>query len=103
MRFGLIREARADLFELGEFFERQRLDSAGRFGKEFYELMKRLILLPQAFARVSRSPPRREIRVGFTAKFPAVIVYEVTTEEIVVLSITHPHQHRVPWRKRLGS
>ena len=102
MRFRLIREARADLHELGVFFEGQRVGSAGRFGQEFHELMRRLLHLPQSFARAGRSPAGREIRVGFTAKLPAIIHYEVTAEEIVVISIAHAHRNRVPWRKRLG-
>ena len=58
--------------------------------------------LPQKFARVKRYPKNREIREGKLERFPHVIVYEVRSTEIVVLSVTHPAKRNRPWRKRLG-
>jgi hypothetical protein len=58
---------------------------------------------PRIYWRVRRAPAGREIREGLIHGFLFVAVYEVTTTEAVILSITHARRRGKPWRQRLGN
>jgi plasmid stabilization system protein ParE len=98
----LIPEAIADIQTIAIKMNRQRAGRGDRFTDAVQRLTQRLLRHPQMYARVPRSPSGRDIREAVVRKFPYIMTYEVTATEIVILSVTHGHSKRKPWRRRLG-
>jgi hypothetical protein len=56
---------------------------------------------PRIYGRVARAPRGREIRQTRVPRFHALITYEVTATEVIILSVTPARSTRQPWRRRL--
>ena len=97
----MVDEALSEVIETAGRIENAR---AG-YGERFFcavESFKQIISqFPQLYEEVLRPPKGRDIRQGTLNGFPHVVVYEVKTDEIVILSVTHGHQRNRPWRGRL--
>jgi plasmid stabilization system protein ParE len=91
-----------EAFDLADWFETQRPGAGARFAAELDEVVQRILANPWMYGQKRGAPRRRDVREGKTSRFPATVVYEVTATEIVILSVTHAHSIRQPWRRRLG-
>ena len=84
-------EAELDLLVSAGWYEDQR---AG-LGEEYLDDMARLIasladnalLYPEVFAGVRRA---------FAKRFPYVVTYQLTTDQVIVISALHMRRQRVP-------
>jgi len=94
--------ARNDYFDLLDFYEARQAGLGDRFANDVERFVTRVRRFPQIYSAVSRPPAGRDVRIGLTRRFRAVIAYEVTATHVIVLSVIHKRSRRQPWRRRLG-
>lgn len=94
--------ARTDYFDLLDFYEARQIGLGDRFADDVERFVARVRRFPLLYPAVARPPASRDIRIGPTRRFRAVLVYEVTATHVVVLSVSHKRSRRRPWRQRLG-
>jgi hypothetical protein len=99
--FRFVPLARTDYFDLLDFYDARQAGLGDQFATDVERFVARIRRLPQLYQSVVRPPAGREVRIGVTRRFEAVIVYEVTATHVVVLSVSHKRNRRQPWRGRL--
>ncbi len=93
--------ARNDYFDLLDFYEARQAGLGDRFAMDVERFIARVRRFPLSCPSVSRPAVGRVVRIGPTRRFKAVLVYEVTATQVVVLSVSHRKSRRRPWRQRL--
>ena len=94
-------EAHADIFKALIRLE-QRANGRGlRFRTYCHRWISMLSTFPQLGGRVRRSVPGREVRLLILKKYRYLVHYEVTAQEIIILSVTDGRRRGHPWRQRL--
>lgn len=96
-------EALDDLRVLAEWYELRQPHLGDRFANRVEEFVRARLTFPRLCGRVGRAPRGREIRVGLVRQFPVLVHYEVTTAEVIVLSVVHARSRSRPWQRRLNS
>ena len=102
MNVRLLGAARIDAADAADWYDQRRADLGSRFLAALNDLTTDLSQQPRIYGRVPRAPARREIREERVPGFPFLVTYELTTTELVILSVTHFRSVRRPWRQRLG-
>ena len=99
--FRFVPLARSDDFDLLDFYDARRPGLGDRFALDVERFIARIRRFPRLYQSVARPPVGREVRIGSTRRFEAVILYEVTATQVVVLSVSHKRSRRPPVRRRL--
>src|SRR5262245_60119874 len=55
---------------------------------------------PDRFAKLETNRTRRDYRRFLLKRFPYVVIYEIMTEEVVILAVAHGRRRPHYWRKR---
>src|SRR5687768_12240790 len=101
MNFRFTPGCRLDLFDLQDWYDTQLPGLGARFATGFDNTLRRVLANPRLYGRVSRAPRNREVRVAPVHPFLALMTYELTATEVVILSVTHARSVHQPWRRRL--
>jgi plasmid stabilization system protein ParE len=101
MNARLLGAARVDIIDAADWYERQTAGLGGRFFAAVDRAVERISRFPRVGGRVPRSPRGREVREVIVSGFPFLLTYEVTRNELIVLSVVHARSVRRPWRRRL--
>lgn len=101
MNVRLLGAAQADVLDAAEWYEQQSVGLGDRFFAAVDRTVERIGRFPRVGWRVQRSPRGRENREVVVSGFPFLLAYEVSSSELVVLSVTHGRSVRRPWRGRL--
>jgi plasmid stabilization system protein ParE len=99
--FRFVPLARTDYFDLLDFYEARQTGLGDRFADDVERFVRRVRQFPLVYQSVSRPPTSRDVRIGATLRFKALLVYEVTATHVVVLSVSHRKRRRRPWRGRM--
>ena len=94
--------ARDDYFDLLDWYEARHVGLGDRFADDVEDSVARIRRFPHTYPGVARPPRGRDVRIGRTRRFRAVIHYEVTATEVVILSVVHARSRYRPWPGRLG-
>jgi plasmid stabilization system protein ParE len=81
--------ARQDLLSAAAFLEEQRLGLADRFLEEVEKALKRIAARPKGMAQFisARTPADLDVRYVLLDRFPYILVYDVTSDRIIVHAI----------------
>lgn len=90
-----------DAIDLADWYDQQTPGLGAAVFKAVDDLVAALPVHPRLYGRISGAPRGREVRVGMLPDFPIVFVYEVRSNEVVVVSLTHARSIRSTWRRRL--
>jgi hypothetical protein len=101
MKHRFISQALFDLLTLADWYEARSAGLGDRFTNEVEALAARLPTQPRLYGRVSPALPGHEIRQTRVPRFLALMTYEVLSNVVVILSVTHARSVRQPWRRRL--
>lgn len=93
--------ARADVFDLVDWFDQVSPGSGDAFYLAFEAALQRLLAQPRAYGRVHRAPAGREVREALVYGYLVIVTFEVRPSEVVLLSIVHARSIRRPWRQRM--
>jgi len=85
VRVRLTEQARTELFEIGEWIERDNPERAASFVEELYDACMRLGEMPNAFARI-RSRPESGIRMRVYGNY---LIFYTVSDRVNVLHILH--------------
>ncbi len=88
--------ARRDLRDAARFYDTQRPGLGAEFRDAVRSAIERIADFPE-----SCQPLDDDLRQCRTRRFPYGIIYRVTAEEILIISITHLHRDPGHWRDRL--
>ncbi len=92
----LLPEARAEFHEAGDWYEQRREGLGEAFLEDVENNLGRISTDPQRHPLVYR-----DIRRVVVARFPYVILYRETGDEILVISVFHTSQDATLWKSRV--
>ena len=102
MNFRYAPGADDDLFDLAAWFDARSAGQGARFAAAMAAFITRVQTFPRMYGRARGASRGRDVRVGMPQRFPALVHYEVTATEVVILSVGHASRRAHPWRRRLG-
>ena len=103
MNARLTSAALGDAVDIAAWYERRRAGLGDQFLAAVEAFGHRIEVSPRVCGRVSRAPRGREVREGILRRFPFILVYEVTANELLIVDISHARSKRRPWRRRLNT
>ena len=94
-RLSIKEEAVQDMSEAYRWYEERRTG----LGEEFLEALE------QAYLRIQSNPllyrkQSKERRLLVLQRFPYVLIFEESAEEVVVYAVFHTSRHPQSWKKR---
>ena len=92
-------EAEADIGDAATWYEEQKAGLGHEFIEAIFRAVDALSANPLLTARRHR---RRNIRWVFPARFPYRVIYEVTNDTVLVISVLHAARDDRHWRERLS-
>jgi plasmid stabilization system protein ParE len=96
----LLPTAQLEALDAADWYDQRAAGLGAQFLTALDDLVRTLEQQPQLYPRAQGAPSSREIREAPIPSFPWIATYELTTGEVVVLSVTHGHSVRRPWRFR---
>ena len=92
-------QARNDVAEAAEWYDRQREGLGDEFIEEVLEVFDALELNPLQHCR---RHPTKNIRWRYPKRFPYRVIYEVMEEErlVVIAAVIHAARHDRVWSRR---
>jgi len=91
-------EGEADIGDAATWYEEQKAGVGGEFVEAIFHAVDALSGNPLLTSRRHR---RRNIRWVFPDRFPYRIIYEVTKDTVLIISVLHAARHDRHWRERL--
>ena len=79
-----------------DYYNQQKQGLGAEFLEEIKSTVKRIANFPEAWHPLSKRTRRCQTR-----RFPYGVIYQIRTDEILIVAITHLHQKPFYWLKRL--
>lgn len=95
MRFTFHPEARFELEQAVEFYESQQTKVGLEFLEEIYSTIHRILDFPNAFPVLSKNTRR-----CLTNRYPFAVIYQIKSNEIFIVAITHLARKPSYWKER---
>ncbi|MBN8714352.1 MAG: type II toxin-antitoxin system RelE/ParE family toxin [Xanthomonadales bacterium] len=95
MKVRLLDPAQRELVEAVEYYNNERAALGSEFRNEAWLAIQRIREFPDAWSPLGGHIRRCQLR-----RFPYGVIYEVTTNEIVVIAVAHLHRRPEYWRSR---
>jgi plasmid stabilization system protein ParE len=96
MTFRFLSPAQQDLAEAIEYYEKAVLGLGLEFVEEVERTVRRILLNPQGWTRVS--PHHRRCR---TRRFPYGIIYSIEGEFVLISAVFNLRRHPDAWKDRI--
>jgi plasmid stabilization system protein ParE len=88
-------EARIEFIDAVTYYEACEDGLGLRFARELYSTIDRVILRPDAWPQISLSTRR-----CLTRRFPYGVIYEIRSEDILIIAVTHLSREPFYWSDR---
>ena len=98
MTYSFHPEANSDLNQAVDYYEDCQSDLGREFLDEVEAVIKRILLHPTAWSRLSRRTRR-----CLTNRFPYGIIYQVQENHVRIIAVAHSHRRLDFWDKRIDS
>jgi plasmid stabilization system protein ParE len=95
VRFTFHPEARFELEQAVEFYESQQTKVGLEFLEEIYSTIHRILDFPNAFPVLSKNTRR-----CLTNRYPFAVIYQIKSNEIFIVAITHLARKPSYWKER---
>lgn len=79
-----------------EYYETQLSGLGSRYRHEVLDCLARIKLFPDSYSLISKRTRR-----CLVSKFPYGIIYQATSDEIIVVAVAHLHQRPDYWVPRI--
>ncbi|MFO0799369.1 MAG: type II toxin-antitoxin system RelE/ParE family toxin [Gemmataceae bacterium] len=96
----LLPTAQLEALDAADWYDGRATGLGVQFLTALDDLVHTLEAHPQLYPRARGAPAARDIREAPLPGFPWIAAYEIISGEVVVLSVTHGHSVRQPWRTR---
>jgi plasmid stabilization system protein ParE len=100
MNYRFLPDAETELQTAADWYDARQAGLGNDFLAEARACVQRVELNPQLYGQIRGCPRGRDIRVGMIDRYPYTIVYEVTTNEFVILAVRHGRSRSRAWRTR---
>lgn len=100
MKVRFLAEAEEDAAGAARAYERNRPGLGEAFLQSLHRKLAALERMPRLHALISSPKARREIRRAVLRRFPYSIIYEIKTDEVVVLAVAHGRRRFGYWKGR---
>lgn len=100
MTLRVLREAEEELLNAMAFYDSRRKNLAARFHASVTDAMLKIGEDPLRFPVYEGKPSKREMRRAKIARFPYIVVYEVSDNETVIVAVAHTSREPGYWDKR---
>jgi len=96
MKYSFHPEAKEELFEAINYFEKCRSGLGSEFSKEVFSTIQRIINFPSAWSKFSENTRR-----CLTSRFPFGVIYQVIEDEIYIIAVMQLNREPDYWKKRI--
>jgi hypothetical protein len=96
MRYSFHPDAQKELLKAIDYYEECRSNLGLEFAKEVYSTIQRIIAFPLAWSDFSINTKR-----CLTNRFPFAVVYQIESDEIIIIAIVQLNRKPGYWKKRL--
>ena len=100
MKFRIHEEARAELIEAADYYEREQSGLGAEFTTFADDALRKIEQTPRRFAKLETIRLKAEIRRCLLPKFPYIVIYEVEGDLVHVLAVAHASRRPNYWLKR---
>ena len=97
MNFAFHPEARMELFEAADWYEREVPGLGADFNAEFERSLNLLLADPQRWRKIEA-----DIRRCLMRRFPYNIIYDIRGDCLRIIAVAHQHREPGYWRARLA-
>src|SRR5947209_5776177 len=102
MRVRLLDDAEAETRKAARWYENKQPGLGADFLDTFADALATIESQPHAFSRIETLSTPREIRRCVLHRFPYLVIYEIRTDEVIVLAVAHSGQRPNYWQHRQG-
>jgi toxin ParE1/3/4 len=95
MTFRILSVAQKELADAMEYYERASPGLGLEFIDEVERTVRRILLQPEAWMRVSENHRRCRMR-----RFPYGLIYAIERDSILITAVFHLHKHPESWKGR---
>lgn len=92
----LLPEARAELADDADWYERQKKGTGGRFVRAVRAVIRGVSANPRMHGVV-----HKDVRKAVVARFPYIVLYREEAGELVVISVFHTSRDPADWQSRV--
>jgi plasmid stabilization system protein ParE len=98
--FRIHEEARAELVDAADYYEREQAGLGAEFTTLADDALRKIEKTPRRFAKLETIRFKAEIRRCLLTKFPYLVIYELESELVHVLAVAHASRRPNYWLKR---
>ena len=95
MRYSFHPEAKAELDDAVDYYEKQQTNLGLEFAEEIYDTIQRILAFPNAWQLLED-----DIRRCMTRRFPFGVIYYERTGTIIILAVMQLNRKPGYWQKR---
>lgn len=96
MNYSFHPEAKKELFEAINYFEKCRSGLGLEFAKEVFATIQRIIHFPMAWSKFSENTRR-----CLTNRFPFGVIYQIFEDEVIIIAIMQLNKKPDYWKRRV--
>jgi len=96
MKYSFHPEAKKELFEAINYFEKCRSGLGLEFMREVFSTIQRIIHFPSAWSKFSENTRR-----CLTNRFPFGVIYQIIEKELTIIAIMQLNRKPDYWKKRV--
>jgi toxin ParE1/3/4 len=93
-------EAEAETQQAAIWYDRQRTGLGLEFLATVDHALQRILRNPQQYSRLESLPNEPNVRRLVLDRFPYLIIYEVSDDEIRILAVSHARRSPGYWKRR---
>jgi len=97
MKIVFLSVAELELVSAIQYYEEKEVGLGLRFYAEIKSTLNRILTYPQAWRMLSLNTRRCRTKV-----FPYGVIYEIRTDEILIIAVAHLHRKPEYWKGRLN-
>ena len=101
MSLRLLDEAKEELRESAHWYEQKRDGLGDDFVSSVERALEIIETRPRQFTQMNVGSKGREVRRCVLKRFPYLIIFEILSEEILVVAIAHSKRKPRYWKTRL--
>lgn len=96
----LLELAKREAHAAARWYERQQTGLGRRFLRVLYGTLLDIEQRPTHYSHLETVPDDVPIRRAITKKFPYLVIYEIRTDEVLVLAVAHTKRRPNYWKRR---
>ncbi|MBC7856013.1 MAG: type II toxin-antitoxin system RelE/ParE family toxin [Pirellulaceae bacterium] len=102
MKLRVLSAAEKEVTKAAVWYDKRQAGLGTDFFLEYERAVSQIEMHPLRYAKLETVKTARDIRQFFLHRFPYYVVYELVSDEIVVLAVSHSARRPNYWLRRSG-